>query len=37
MLLGPVLFLMFRSEIMLDVSASVVAVMRNVSLFGFRR
>ena len=37
MLLGPVLFLMLRSEIMSDISSSVVGVMRNVSLLGFRR
>ena len=37
MLLGPVLFLMLRSEIMSDIYSSVVGVMRNVSLFGFRR
>ena len=37
MLLGPVLFLILRSEIMSDISSSVVGVMKNVSLFGFRR
>ena len=37
MLLGPVLFLTLRSEIMSDVASSVVGVMKNVSLFGFRR
>ena len=36
LLLGPVFFLMLRSEIMSDISSSVVGVMRNVSLFGFR-
>ena len=37
MLLGPVLFLILRLEIMSDISSSVVGVMKNVSLFGFRR
>ena len=37
MLLGPVLFLILRSDIMSDISSSVVGVMKNVSLFGFRR
>ena len=37
MLLGPVLFPIWRSEIMSDISSSVVGVMKNVSLFGFRR
>ena len=37
MLLGPVFFLILRSEIMSDISSSVVGVMKNVSLFGFRR
>ena len=37
MLLDPVLFLILRSEIMSDISSSLVDVMKNVSLFGFRR
>ena len=37
MLLGPVLFLMLRSEIMLDIYSSLVGVMRNVYLFGFKK
>ena len=36
MLLGSVLFLMLRSEIMSGIYSSVVGLMRNVSLFGFR-
>ena len=35
MLLGFVLFLVLRSEIMSGIYSSVVDVMRNVSLFGF--
>ena len=30
-------FLILRPEIMLDISSSIVGVMKNVSLFGFRR
>ena len=37
MLLCPVLYLMLSSEIMSDTSSWVVEVMKNVSLFGFRR
>ena len=37
MLLGPVLFLMLKSETMPDIPSSVVGVMRNYFLLGFTR
>ena len=36
MLLGPVLSLVLKSESMLGVSLSVMGVMRDIFLFGFR-